>query len=55
MSDNAIARRVLGANLKGMPRYEPVGEFSTFALLPRGQGRAGARHRGGPAGDLRRC
>jgi len=32
MSDNEIARRVLGANLKGMPRYEPAGDFSTFAL-----------------------
>lgn len=32
MSDNDAARRVLGANLKGMPRYEPVGDFSTFAL-----------------------
>ena len=37
MSDNANARRLLGANLKGMPRYEPVGEFSTFALLPGGK------------------
>jgi hypothetical protein len=37
MSDNASARRLLGANLKGMPRYEPVGEFSTFALLPGGK------------------
>ncbi len=37
MSDNANARRLLGANLKGMPRYEPVGEFSTFALLPSGK------------------
>jgi hypothetical protein len=37
MSDNPIARRVLGAGLKGMPRYEPVGEFSTFALLPAGK------------------
>jgi hypothetical protein len=37
MSDNANARRLLGANLKGMPRYEPVGEFSTFALLPSGE------------------
>jgi hypothetical protein len=36
MSDNPIARRVLGAGLKGMPNYEPVGEFSTFALLPGG-------------------
>ena len=36
MSDNPIARRVLGASLKGMPHYEPVGEFSTFALLPGG-------------------
>ena len=37
MSDNASARRLLGANLRGMPRYEPVGEFSTFALLPAGK------------------
>ncbi len=36
MSDNARARRVLGARLKGMPYYEPVGEYSTFALLPGG-------------------
>ena len=32
MSDNAVARRVLGANLANMPRYEPASEFSTFAL-----------------------
>jgi len=37
MSDNPIARRVLGAGLKGMPHYQPVGEFSTFALLPGGK------------------
>jgi len=37
MSDNVGARRLLGANLRGMPRYEPVGEFSTFALLPAGR------------------
>jgi hypothetical protein len=36
MSDNPIARRVLGSGLQGMPHYEPVGEFSTFALLPGG-------------------
>ena len=36
MSDNASARRVLSAKLKGMPHYEPVGEYSTFALLPGG-------------------
>ncbi len=36
MSDNANARRLLGANLAGMPRFEPAGEFSTFALLPAG-------------------
>jgi hypothetical protein len=41
MSDNSEARRVLGANLKGMPRYEPVGEYSTFALLPAGRAEAG--------------
>ena len=36
MSDNATARRVLGANLRGMPLYEPVGELSTFALTAQG-------------------
>ena len=36
MSDNAVARRVLSANLRGMPRYEPVGEMSTFVLAARG-------------------
>jgi len=35
MSDNAIARRVLGANLRGMPRYEPIGDYSTFAMSSR--------------------
>ncbi len=35
MSDNAVAQRLLGANLRGMPRYEPLGEFSTFALFAR--------------------
>jgi hypothetical protein len=37
MSDNLPARRVLGANLRGMPRYEPVAELSTFALAARGR------------------
>ena len=32
MDDNHAARRVLTARLSGMPRYEPAGEFSTFAL-----------------------
>jgi hypothetical protein len=36
MSDNVPARRLLGANLRGMPRYEPVGELSTFALQAQG-------------------
>lgn len=36
MNDNATARRVLGANLRGMPRYEPVGELSTFAMTAQG-------------------
>jgi hypothetical protein len=36
MADNATARRVLGANLRGMPIYEPHGEFSTFALTAQG-------------------
>lgn len=42
MSDNAPARRLLGANLRGMPRYEPVGEFSTFALFSRSRTTAAA-------------
>lgn len=40
MSDNAVARRVLGANLRGMPRYESVGEFSSFVLTAHGAGEA---------------
>lgn len=40
MSDNAVARRVLGANLRGMPRYEIVGEFSSFVLTAHGVGEA---------------
>lgn len=35
LSDNAPARRLLGANLRGMPRYEPLGELSTFVLTAR--------------------
>lgn len=37
MGDNATAQRVLGANLRGMPLYEPVGEISTFALTAQGK------------------
>jgi hypothetical protein len=48
MSDNAVARRVLSANLRGMPRYEPVGELSTFVLAARG--RSEMEHAG--EGDL---
>jgi hypothetical protein len=33
-SDNAVALRLLGANLPGMPAYVPVESFSTFALRP---------------------
>ena len=40
MSDNLNAQRLLGANLRGMPRYEPAGEFATFALPPGGVARA---------------
>lgn len=40
MSDNRVARRLLGANLRGMPRYEHVGELSTFALAARECARA---------------
>lgn len=36
MSDNAAAKRVLGANLRGMPLYQPAGELSTFALTAQG-------------------
>jgi hypothetical protein len=40
MSDNSAARRLLGANLRGMPRYEPAGELSTFVLTAQGKGKA---------------
>ena len=33
MSDNANARRLLGANLKGMPRYEPVEPTAPLMLI----------------------
>jgi hypothetical protein len=36
-SDNTSARRLLEANLKGMPSYAPVGEMLTMAL-PRARG-----------------
>ena len=36
-SENQIARRMLEANLKGMPVYKPAGEMITFAL-PRVRG-----------------
>jgi hypothetical protein len=32
MSDNHHARRLLGKGLPGLPRYEPAGDLSTFAL-----------------------
>lgn len=31
-SDNAAARRILTANLPGLPAYHPVGDFSTFVM-----------------------
>lgn len=31
-SDNAVARRILTANLPGLPAYHPVCDFSTFVL-----------------------
>jgi hypothetical protein len=34
-SDNLVARRVLTAGVRGLPRYQAVGEFSTFALRAR--------------------
>lgn len=37
-SENLIARRVLEANLKGMPRYRPVNELVTLAM-PKARGR----------------
>lgn len=33
-SDNGPARRVLTAGIKGLPRYTPLCDFSTFALRP---------------------
>ncbi|HUQ09718.1 MAG TPA: hypothetical protein VM146_05330 [Steroidobacteraceae bacterium] len=57
MSDNAIARRLLSANLRGMPRYEPLGELSTFALAaqprsPAAHARAGGEAHRAVAADL---
>ena len=40
MCDNVQALRLLGANLRGMPRYEPAGELSTFALAAQGHKQA---------------
>lgn len=37
-SENRSARRLLEANLSGMPRYQPLGEMVTMAL-PQAQGR----------------
>lgn len=37
-SENLVARRVLEANLKGMPRYRPVNELVTLAI-PKARGR----------------
>lgn len=34
-SDNLAAQRLLTAGLDGLPRYSPVGEFSTFVMRPR--------------------
>ncbi len=31
-SDNAVARRILTASLRGLPAYHPAGNFSTFAM-----------------------
>src|SRR5262249_54924416 len=34
-AENRVALRLLGANLPGMPTYQPLEAFSTFALRPR--------------------
>lgn len=34
-AENHTALRILGANLRGMPTYRPLENFSTFALRPR--------------------
>jgi hypothetical protein len=34
-ADNAVARRVLTAGLKGLPSYSPIGGYSTLVLRPR--------------------
>lgn len=34
-ADNSPARRVLTAGLKGLPRYVPLGDFSSLAIRPR--------------------
>lgn len=36
MSDNRVAQRLLGANLRGMPRYEYVANLSTFVFTAHG-------------------
>ena len=41
-SDNAVARRILTANLPGLPAYHPVGDFSTFAMRARRSARPDA-------------
>ena len=34
-ADNTAARRLLTAGVPGLPRYQPVGAFSTFGVRPR--------------------
>jgi hypothetical protein len=37
LADNAPARRLLEANLQGMPTYRPLGEFVTLVMRTRGR------------------
>jgi hypothetical protein len=48
---NRVALRMLGANLPGMPRYQALEPFSTFALRPRATAAPAAVERA-RAGDL---
>ena len=35
-ADNAAAKRILTAGVKGLPRYEPLGDYATLMMRPRG-------------------
>jgi hypothetical protein len=51
-AENTAALRLLGANLPGMPRYQALESFSTFALRPRPATAAAGRVERASARDL---